>query len=604
MYTPHAAVVWRPVRGIAPCDDRVARSVLKDTPLRKSENERGREIVMHRIKGTVILSALLIISIRFPTLASQTLPEQVRELIQKRLEAAGVPPVTTIGHEKIFASTMLPLFYQRRAYQPAWIGYRGPMSRASALLEEIGKAGEEGLNPEAYHTRAIISLMQRLGQEQRGNSLDYTGHLVDLDLLLTDAFLVYGAHLLSGCINPGTLDPEWHANRREADMGAILEKAIQSGNVSEALTSLLPNHPGYYNLRRALRRYRHIASRGGWPEIPLPPEMGRDERTQRVAALRKRLRAEGDLGKHPFSDSERYDENVDRAVRAFQERNGLDVDGVIGPETIATMNISAEARARQIELNLERWRWLPQDLGARHILVNIAGFDLHVMDARRVVLAMNVIVGLAYRRTPVFSAQMTYLVLNPYWDIPASIAVDDKLPLIRRNVNYLARQRIKIFQGKGPEMREIDPQTIDWHHVSAANFPFRLRQDPGPMNPLGRVKFIFPNPFNVYLHDTPSRELFSKSLRTFSSGCIRIQKPVELAEYLLRKNPEWTRERMENAFLTEAERTVVLSEPVPVHLLYWTAWVTDAGSVHFRKDIYDRDKRLGEALAKGPATPQ
>jgi len=244
--------------------------------------------------------------------AAETLTEQVRERLGNRLEAAGMPSRMNVGDEKIYASTMLPLFYQRRAYLPAWIGNRGPLPRASVLVKEIGKAGEEGLNPDAYHKQALISLMERTGQKQRRNSIDYVRLMVDLDLLLTDAFLLYGAHLLAGRVNPVTMDPEWHANRREADMAGILETAVRSDRIAEALTGLCPKNSGYERLRRALRRYRDIASHGGWPETPAGPKMALEDRSERVATLRKRLQAEGDLGKHPFTRYQGFDEAVEK----------------------------------------------------------------------------------------------------------------------------------------------------------------------------------------------------------------------------------------------------------------------------------------------------
>jgi murein L,D-transpeptidase YcbB/YkuD len=265
--------------------------------------------------------------------------------------------------------------------------------------------------------------------------------------------------------------------------------------------------------------------------------------------------------------------------------------------------VPVEERVRQIEVNLERWRWLPEDLGQRYILVNIANFELEVVEKSKPVMIMQVVVGKPYWRTPVFSDRMTYLVLSPYWHIPPSIAVKDKLPLIRKDHTYLATYDIKVFQGWGAETREIDPQTIDWSKVTAKDFNYRLRQEPGPLNALGRVKFMFPNKFNVYLHDTPSRELFGKTVRTFSSGCIRIEKPIELAEYLLGGDAKWTRENILAAIDRRVEQTVRLPEPMPVHLLYWTAWSDEEGSIQFRGDIYGRDQLLDKALREKPPLP-
>lgn len=245
---------------------------------------------------------------------------------------------------------------------------------------------------------------------------------------------------------------------------------------------------------------------------------------------------------------------------------------------------------------------MPQDLGRRYVLVNIANFELDVVENSQPLIFMRVVVGRDYRRTPVFSDKMTYLVLNPYWNVPPNIAVQDKLPLIKKDPGYLTLQKMMVFQGWGADTREIGPETVDWSQVTAKNFYYRLRQDPGPMNALGRIKFMFPNQFNVYLHDTPTRELFAKTERAFSSGCIRIEKPLELAEYVLRGDFKRTKDKFLAAIDRGTEQTVRLLEPIPVHLLYWTARAYEDGSIQFRKDLYGRDVLLDEALREEPPT--
>ncbi|HZC01403.1 MAG TPA: L,D-transpeptidase family protein, partial [Gammaproteobacteria bacterium] len=286
------------------------------------------------------------------------------------------------------------------------------------------------------------------------------------------------------------------------------------------------------------------------------------------------------------------------------QRHGLAADGVVGASTLAALNVPVGARIRQIELNMERWRWLPQDLGERYILVNIANFALDVVENGQSVLTMRVVAGKPTRRTPFFSAQMTYVVLSPHWYVPPTIAIQDKLPLIRRDPKYMARQNLKIFSDGPGGATRVDPRAIDWSSVSARNFPYRLRQDPGPRNALGRVKFMFPNSYHVYLHDTPSRELFARAERAFSSGCIRLEKPIELAEYLLRDDPRWSRQSILSSIDRGREQVVHLPAPIPVHLFYWTTWMSDEGVVHFRKDIYERDHVLDGALQKAvPSIP-
>jgi murein L,D-transpeptidase YcbB/YkuD len=275
---------------------------------------------------------------------------------------------------------------------------------------------------------------------------------------------------------------------------------------------------------------------------------------------------------------------------------------VVGRDTLSALNVSVTDRLRQIQVNLERWRWLAQDLGNRYVLVNLADFRLEVVETGRMVMDMRIIVGKGYRRTPIFSGRMTYLVLNPAWHVPHKIARLDILPRIRKDPGYLSREHFRVFEGWGADAKEIDPATVDWTKVTRGNFRFRLRQDPGSWNALGRVKLMFPNEFGVYIHDTPSRELFRKTVRTFSAGCIRIEKPLELAEYVLAGDPKWNGEAILAALEAGREQTVRLPAAIPVHLLYWTAWVDASGTVQFRKDVYERDWRVLETLRSIPST--
>jgi murein L,D-transpeptidase YcbB/YkuD len=536
-------------------------------------------------------------------LAAPSLSKEVRENLRTRIETAGTPPRIAVGEEGIHASVVLPRFYEHRMYEPAWSDDDGPIVQADSLIQAIQGADREGLRPSDYHLAEIEGVLAEVIRNKgRGVPL-YPPRLADLDVLLTDAFLIYGAHLLAGRVNPETFDSEWHANRRQGDLAAVLQAALDSNRIEEALKGLLPPQPGYLRLREALARYRNVAAKAGWPIVPDGPKLQKGDQGERVLALRTRLVSSGDLEGESGVSGGLFDNALEQALRKFQQRHGLDVDGMVGPATLAALNVPVETRLRQIELNMERWRWLPQDLGQRYILINIANFELDVVESGQPVMMMRVVVGRGYRRTPVFSDKMTYLVLSPYWHVPKNIAVQDKLPLIKKDPNYLAEQHMKVFQGWGAEAKEIDPKTVDWSRVNAKNFPLRLRQDPGPWNALGRVKFMFPNTFNVYLHDTPSQELFAKTTRTFSSGCIRIEKPMELTAYVLRGDPDWNRERILAVIATNVEQTVRLPEPMPVYLLYWTAWAHEDGSIQFRTDIYGRDRLLDQALAQEAPIP-
>lgn len=526
----------------------------------------------------------------------RTIEEKTREFLRQRIEAAGHPPRIVVGEEQIYSSIVLPRFYLERTYKPAWSNKNGPLPIVDSLLAAIKYAHKNGLAPQDYHVTKIEKLYTTINElQQRNLQLNHL-RLVDLDLLLTDAFLVLGSHLYGGRVNPESLDPEWHPSRRPIELDVVLRDALGDGKIQQALNALLPHHPEYYRLRELLARYREILNDGGWPSVPEGPTMRKGDSEERIAALRKRLILAGDLDEQETIDDHLFDETLEKAVIRFQRRHGLEPDGLVGRETIAQLNTSVEQRLKTVLVNMERWRWLPENLGDRYIIVNIANFELDVIDNGSRVMNMRVIVGRNYRRTPVFTGQMTYLVFSPYWNIPPGITANDVLPQVKRDIQYLAKNNIRVLQGWGADAREIDPVTVDWSIITPRNNPYRFRQNPGPNNSLGLVKFMFPNKYNVYLHDTPARELFARVQRDFSSGCIRIEQPVELAEYLLSDRPEWTRDAIVAAMRRGVERTVTLVRSIPVHLLYWTSWTDENGTVHFRRDIYNRDQRLYDAL--------
>ena len=524
----------------------------------------------------------------------------VAEQIRTRIEAAGVVAALRAGDEPVYASLVLPKFYERRLYRPAWSDARGPTPLAADLIGALRRADLEGLRSEDYHLASIEAVLAAVRADDKTGPTLAPDRWAELDLLLTDAFLVYGAHLLAGRVDPETLRPEWVSNRRVADIAAVLEAALASGSIAATLEALVPPQNGYRQLREALARYRAVVTRGGWPAITDLGTLRRGVRGPAVAALRERLRLEDGLGLTQDADS--FDAALELALQAFQRRHGLVPDGVMSTATRAELNVPVEERVAQLELNLERWRWLPQDLGRRHIIVNIAAFELQVVDNEAVVLSMRVVVGRLYNRTPVLSDTMRYIVLNPYWHVPRTIAAEELLPKVRRDFSYLARYKVRVFptSGGGPDAREIDPSTVDWSAVTPDGFPFWLRQDPGPRNALGRVKFMFLNKFNIYLHDTPAGRLFDETQRDFSHGCIRIEQPIALAAYLLRQDPLWNREAIVSTLDSAVDLTVPLPEPMPIHLLYWTAWADGDGTIQFRRDIHGRDIPLWTALHAPP----
>jgi len=341
------------------------------------------------------------------------------------------------------------------------------------------------------------------------------------------------------------------------------------------------------SLEKALSQYRHLAAQGGWPRIPTGPTLREGDTDERMPILRERLIASADLAA-PASQEHLFDGLLKEAVQRFQARHGLTADGVVGTKTLRELNVPITERIRQLAASLERCQPLPSLLEPRHILVNIADFTLKLYENGELRLSMPVIVGKTYRQTPVFNGRISSLVLNPSWEVPHSIATQDLLPKIKKNPDYLNQLHLRVFQGWTTNA-ELDPATVAWTTLSPSRFPYRLRQDPGPANALGRVKFLFPNPYDVYLHDTPSQSLFQQDSRAFSSGCIRLARPLDLAVYLLEGTPLGSMDALTTALSREKTRSVTLPSPIAVHIAYMTAWVDREGIIQFRPDVYNRD---------------
>ncbi len=431
------------------------------------------------------------------------LAAQVSEQVWERLLTAGTPPLLRVAGNSLRSGNLLPQFYTRRLYWPAWSNDTGLLPQVDSLLKALREAESEGLRLQDYHLTRLEGLRTDLRQQQSTAGPLSAAALADLDLLLTDALLTYGSHLLYGRMTPRTSTVMFDTSPEKVDVVEVLQQGLETNRLAEALHSLLPHHPDYARLRQALAHYRQTPG--------------------------------------------------------------------------------AEKRVRQIIQNMERWRWLPQDLGRRYILVDVPAYTLDVVEWDQPVMTMRVVVGKPSWPTPVLSAIMSYVVLSPDWRVPTNIAAQELVPILRANPGYLAQHNMRLLDGTRP----VDPRNVDWDKMSTKNFPYRLRQDPGPNNPLGTIKFMFPNRFQVYLHDTPSRTLFAKPERALSHGCIRVEKPTDLAEYLLRG--VLSRARIVAGLGQRTSRTVPLAEPLPTYLVYRTVLVKDDGTVQFRPDIYGYD---------------
>ena len=460
------------------------------------------------------------------------------------------------------------------------------------LISAIHNASADGLNSEDYHVSEIERLMRKIIASDKPDVED----VGRLEFLLRDSFLLLSSHLAIGKTDPETIDPQWKVpGRRENHYWEnLIDSTLTSGRISEFLQHLLPVSPDYTYLKNALSEYRHLKEEGGWETFTTnlsKLEYGMIHPD--VASLRKRLSVTQGYIKSDSANEDLFDKTLQDQVVIFQQRNGLLSDGVVGKATIDAFNIPVEERIETIEANLERWRWISDDLGKLYIRVNIANFELRVMENDKPVFESPAIVGRKYRETPVFGSMLKYLILNPDWVVPPTILTNDVLPAVIKDRSYLAKNNMKILNTKGTE---IDPSSIDWNSVSDKDFPYMIRQEPGLKCPLGRVKFVFPNQYDVYIHDTPSRSLFGQNVRTFSSGCIRISNAFELAGYLLKDDPEWSMPNIQKAIDKGEKRTIILKNPIPVYVLYLTAWADENGTVYFGKDVYNRDRQLIDAL--------
>ncbi len=485
---------------------------------------------------------------------------------------------------------LLEAFYRGRDMAPLWVEESGVTRRGRALARILGAADVDALNAADYGAETVAALLEA-GQPAR---------LAELEWRLSLGLVDYAADLGEGRVAPDVSDPKLYLYRDAVDRAAVIAAAAGARDLAALVEGYRPQTPRYGRLKAALEDYRRIAETGGWDPIPEGETIKPGMSDRRLPAIRARLRLWGDLTDPPKSDpSTRYDDDLVAAVKRMQWRHGLEPDGAIGRKTLAAFNVPVGARLRQMEINLERRRWMPDDQGRRFIFVNLADYALKLVEGEKTLLDLRVVVGKPFHMTPVFSHEMTYVEINPFWNVPPSIAGKELLPKIKQNVSYLKDNNFTLFAGWGNGAAELDPRAVDWAAINGERFPYKLRQGPGDGNALGRMKFMFPNHFNVYLHDTPAKALFKKDQRSFSHGCIRVQDPEVLAELVLAETADWPLSRIQEAVESGERRVITLAEPLPIHISYLTAWVNKDGSVHFRDDIYGRDALLAKALFGG-----
>jgi murein L,D-transpeptidase YcbB/YkuD len=478
-------------------------------------------------------------------------------------------------------------FYRERKFQLGWFKNNELVPQADQMLEVISKSNEDGLNAKDYQVKDFKTLFTDLDKAKK-DTAQYKKLQREIDVALSSTYFLWASDYYRGRVNPKeNKSVEWDVKGNKIKLHKALATVLQFRKSKYAYADFQPLHPEYLYLKKALANYRKIKSEGGWPHIPEGSKLKPGQTSAAVPALRKRL-----LDGSSVADSAKnnvYDSELVAAVKSFQRSQGLNPDGQVGGETLRLLNVPIDSRIQSLILNMERWRWIPKSLEPDYLMVNIPEFRLHVFEKGQEKINMKVIVGKTMNSTPIFSDKMEFVVLSPYWNVPMSIIQKELAPKLMSDPGYLERLDMEVVTNKGDQ---VDPSTIDWGSVDEKTFKYTVRRRPGPKNDLGDVKFIFPNSNDIYLHDTPHDELFSQASRDFSHGCVRVEKPIDLAEYLLRNVPGYDRSKIESVIAERQEKFVSLKQKLPVYLVYFTATADANGNVTFYKDLYGHDKTL------------
>lgn len=483
------------------------------------------------------------------------------------------------------------LFYHGRAYRPVWTGN----ARASELIKAVDASRDHGLTPADFAIDALRKA-QAVGD-------DDPEAIVRRELLFTNALALLARQLHVGKVDPYSLYSIWNFSAAPGvvERASMLTTLLEAPSLGSALAALAPQDEGYRALQQALSRFSALAAMGGWPEVPEGPTLRPGERDPRLQALRARLAVEGWIaaadaltdGGAVSADPARYDDGLKAAVERFQRAHGLAADAAVGRQTLAALNVSAAERVGQIRVNLERARWVARDMTPDRLVVDITGFDAELHLGGALAWSSKVVVGRPTRETPVLLDRVQHLVLNPKWVVPPTILREDVIPGVIQSAAYLDEHQMRVVDPSG---QAVDPALIDWADARRTGFPYRIVQQSGADGALGQIKFSLSNRYSIYLHDTPARSLFRKPARAFSSGCVRVEKPRELALVLLDDPVRWSEDGLDAAIATGRTQTVPVRRRVTVMLLYRTAAIDTTGAVSFRSDLYDEDGRVLAAL--------
>jgi murein L,D-transpeptidase YcbB/YkuD len=521
----------------------------------------------------------------------------VPELIKAKLELLTTNQDTEIGGEKLHSIEYVSNLYSKNDYNPFWTepGY------IDDAIYSIKSSYEDGLQADDYHLETILRLQSELAINDGDKvgkvvQVDKVEKMAELDLLLTDGIIFYADHLLYGKIDPVTLLPTWNFGFAPIpDLNAsTFSEYITNDEIPNRLRNLRPDMPMYDSLLVILARYRVIADKGGWQTVLAGGKIEPDDKDARIPAIRKRLLITGDLNAKDSLSSDLYDKILEQDIKAFQAAHALDADGIIGVGTFRELNVPVEERINALRINLERVRWLAGNLPESYIIVNIAAFWLIMVKDNQIVHSASVVVGKPLNKTPIFRDKMRYIEFNPTWMQPTSIIKNETVPKLKKDSTYLEKEHLELLDLKG---NLVPTSTLDMKNLSADHFPYLVRQQPGPWNALGAIKFMFPNKYDIYLHDTPSKSLFARGSRAYSHGCIRVDKPVDLAVKLL-EGTEYDRKKINEVIATRVPTRVNLPEKLDILLLYWTCGIDKNKKLFFVPDIYERDQAVLRELDK------
>ena len=509
----------------------------------------------------------------------------IPELIKSKLEQLAFDPNTKIAGEKFHNIEYVTNLYTKNDFHPFWT----ETEYIDDAIKGITNSVEDGLLPQDYHLEAILFLKNEILQD-RETRKEKKEILAELDLLLTDGIIFYADHLLYGKIDPLTIVPTWNFGFAPIpELNPVtFEQNITNQNITNRLLELRPGIAMYDTLVDVLARYREIAARGGWEPILTGGKIEPGDRDSRIPAIRRRLMITGELSKTDSTGSDLYDKILENDIKAFQAAHALDADGVIGAGTFRELNVPVGNRIESVRINMERIRWVSGNLPDSYIIVNIAAFYLVMVKENQVVHTTSVVVGKPLNKTPIFRDKMRYIDFNPTWTQPTSIVKNETIPKLKKDSAYLEKNHMVLLDSKG---NLVPTSKLDFKNLSASRFPYLVRQEPGPWNALGEMKFMFPNKYDIYLHDTPSKSLFSRGSRAYSHGCIRVNKPKELAVKLL-EGTEYDRKKIDKIVETHETTRVNLPEPVDILLMYWTCGIDPEGRLFFVPDIYERDQAV------------